>query len=190
MGPKNACSYVDIAVGEIDNKAKHCGPIKPSQWWRYRDDIFDHWQQDLAALNYFTEYINTLYPMIKFELVYSENKLNVVDVTLHLVDGFIQTDVYPKPTDGHLYLPPSSAHPKHAFKAIPFGAASRLHTKAWKSTGVTQSTKDIHKNWSRVNFLERRAFLEIIYFKPKSEIPKRFFLLVLHITQIYRLLIG
>jgi len=45
---------------------------------------------------------------------------------LHLLDGFIQTDVYSKPTNRHLYLPPSSAHPKHLFKAIPFGVASRL----------------------------------------------------------------
>ena len=80
----------------------------------------------LAALNSFTEYINSLYPTIKFKLVYSESKLNVLDVTLHLVDGFNQTDVYSKPTDSHLYLPPSSAHPEHVFKAIPFGVASRL----------------------------------------------------------------
>ena len=29
-------------------------------------------------------------------------------------------------SDGHLYLPPSSCHPKHVFKAIPFGVATRL----------------------------------------------------------------
>ena len=102
MGSKNACSYADIAMGEIDHKAKHCGPINPSQWWRYRDDIFDLWRQGLAALYSFTEYINSLYPTIKFELVHSVSKLNVLDVTLHLVDGFIQTDVYSKPTDSHL----------------------------------------------------------------------------------------
>ena len=65
MGPKNACSYADIAMGEIDHKAKHCGPIKPSQWWRYRDDIFDLWQQGPSALNSFTEYINSLYPTFR-----------------------------------------------------------------------------------------------------------------------------
>ena len=32
MGPKNACSCADIAVGKIEHEAyKHCGPIKPSQ---------------------------------------------------------------------------------------------------------------------------------------------------------------
>ena len=80
MGPKNACSHADIAMGEIDHKAKHCGPIKPLHWWRYRDDIIDLWQQGLAALNSFTEYINSLYPTIKFELVYSEYKLYVLEV--------------------------------------------------------------------------------------------------------------
>ena len=142
MGPKNACSYADIAMGEIDHKAKHCGPIKPSQWWRYRDDIFDLWQQGPTALNSFTEYINSLYPTINFELVYSENKLNVLDVTLHLVDGFIQTDVYSKPTDNHLYLPPSSAHPKHVFKAIPFGVASRLRRNCSEENFLTKRLEE------------------------------------------------
>lgn len=69
MGPKNACSYANIAMGEIDHKAKNCGSIKPSRSWRYRDDIFDFWQQGFAALNSLTKYINSLYPTIKFELV-------------------------------------------------------------------------------------------------------------------------
>lgn len=43
------------------------------------------------------------------------------DVTC--IDGFIRTEVYSKPTDSHLYLPPASAHPKHVFKAIPSGVA-------------------------------------------------------------------
>ena len=104
MGPKNACSYADLAMGEIDVKAKFLGPIKPSLWWRYRDDVFDLWQQGLPALHQFTDYINSLYPTIKFELVFSERELHVLDLTLYLIDGFIRTDVYSKPTDSHLYL--------------------------------------------------------------------------------------
>ena len=123
MGPKNACSYADVAIGEIDRKLKFCGPIKPALWWKYRDDIFDLWQQGLPALEAFAQCINSLYPTIKFELVSSESHLNVLDVTLHLVDGFIRIDVYSKPTDSNLYLPPSSSHPKHVFKAIPLAVA-------------------------------------------------------------------
>ena len=70
MGPKNACSYTDLAMGEIDLRAKFSRPIKPSLWWRYRDDVFNLWQQGLPILHQFTDYINSLYPTIKFELVF------------------------------------------------------------------------------------------------------------------------
>ena len=30
MGPKNACSYGDLAIDEIDLIAKFSGPVKPS----------------------------------------------------------------------------------------------------------------------------------------------------------------
>ena len=94
MGPKNACSYADLAMGELDHKAKFCGPLKPALWWRYRDDIFDLWQQGPSALENFTGFINSLYPTIKFELLSSDSYLNMLDVTLYLIDGFIRTDIY------------------------------------------------------------------------------------------------
>ena len=94
MGPKNACSSdADLAMGEIDFQAKFSGPIKPALWWRYRDDVFDLWQRGLAALHELTEFINALYPAIKFELVFSERELHVLDLTLHLIEGFIRTEV-------------------------------------------------------------------------------------------------
>ena len=142
MGPKNACSYADLAMGEIDLKAKFSGPIKPSLWWRYRDDVFDLWQQGLPALHQFTDYINSLYPTIKFELVFSERELHVLDLTLYLIDGFIRTDVYSKPTDSHLYLPPSSCHPRHVFKAIPFGVATRLKRNCSDETFLAKRTAE------------------------------------------------
>lgn len=77
MGPKNVCSYADLAMGEIDFQAKFSGPIKPALWWRYSDDVFDLWQQGLPALHEFTEFINSLYSTIKFELVFSERELHV-----------------------------------------------------------------------------------------------------------------
>ena len=125
MGPKNACSYADLAMGIIDQKAKS-GETKPKLWWRYRDDIFDLWTQGTTKLNEFTDFINSLYPTIKFTMVSSEISLNVLDLTLLLVDGFIQTDIYSKPTDHLIYLLHNSAHPSHCTKAIPFGVATRV----------------------------------------------------------------
>lgn len=73
MGPKNACGYVDLAMGIIDEKAKFEGNLKPMLWWKYRDDIFDIWTEGLPKLFEFTEYINYLYLTIKFELVHSDS---------------------------------------------------------------------------------------------------------------------
>ena len=73
MAPKNVCSYADLAMGIIDEKAKLESSLKPSIWWRYRDDIFNFWTQGLPKLLEFTDYINSLYPTIKFELVYSDS---------------------------------------------------------------------------------------------------------------------
>ena len=58
----------------------------------------------------FTDYISSLYLTIKFTLVFSKQELNILDLTLHLKDGYNETDIFSKPTDSHLYLAPSSAH--------------------------------------------------------------------------------
>ena len=125
MGPKNACSYADLAMGIIDKRAKS-GEMKPNLWWRYRDDIFDLWTQGPVKLHEFTDFINSLYPTIKFTLVSSPNSLHVLDLTLNLVDGFIQTNIYSKPTDNHIYLLRNSAQPAHVTRAIPYGVATRI----------------------------------------------------------------
>jgi len=42
------------------------------------------------------------------------------------VDGFIQTDIYFKPTDNHIYLLQNSARPAHVTRVIPYGVATRI----------------------------------------------------------------
>ena len=50
-------------------------------------DIFDLWTMGHAKLLELTQFINSLYPTIKFTLVYSPTSLDVLDLTLSLVDG-------------------------------------------------------------------------------------------------------
>ena len=71
-------------------------------------------------------YINSLYPTIKFTLGHSPTSLDVLDLTLSLVDDYIQTDINSKPPDNHIYLLHNSAHPVHCSKAIPYGVATRV----------------------------------------------------------------
>ena len=107
-------------MGKIDELSCTGGTIKPNLRWRYRDDIVEVWTHGEQQLQEFTNYINTLYPTIKFTLVFSNKTLNVLDTTLILENGFISTDVYSKPTDSHLYLPYDSSHPIHCKRAVPY----------------------------------------------------------------------
>ena len=45
--------------------------------------------------------------------------LSVLDLTLIAVNGFIQTDIYSKPIDNHIYLLKDSSHPARCTKVIP-----------------------------------------------------------------------
>ncbi|XP_068691550.1 uncharacterized protein [Montipora foliosa] len=182
MGPKNACSYADLAMGVIDHKAKFEGTIKPILWLRYRDDIFDL-TQGVEKLLEFTNYINSLYHTIKVELVYSESSLDVLDLTLLLQDGFISTDIYSKPTESHLYLPYNSSHPDHCKKAIPYGVALRIRRNCStnasfvkRCSGYKSHLKQqnyngnlVDKQFERAMQLERSDVL-----KPKTKTKKPF----------------
>ena len=116
-----------IYLSIFDEKAKSEGAVKPMLWWHYRDDVFEIWPHGLPKLLEFTDYINSLYPTIKFELVYSQHTINVLDLSLHLQDGFIKTDIYAKPTDSHLYLTFFKFPIQHIVKgAIPYGVALQV----------------------------------------------------------------
>ena len=131
-----------------------------------------------------TEYINSLYPTIKFEFFFCEAKPNVLEVRLLSVDAFIPTGSYSKPTDSHLYFSPSIANPKHVFKAIPSRVASKLRRNCSEdfflsnrfeeykklpyinqrySVGlVNKELSRAEKGWSTKNFLEPQKLPEVI----------------------------
>ena len=127
------------------------GGIKPKLWWRYRDYVFTLWTQGESKLLEFTNYINSLCPTIKFKLVYSGESFNVLDLTLHLQNGHIVTNIYSKSTDSHLYLPFTSSHPYHCKKVIPYGVASRAK-----------------RNYSTAEFTEKACSRYKVYLKQQN----------------------
>ena len=76
----------------------------------------------------------SLHPTIKFELVQFEEFFNVLDLMLHLQNGYIVTE-------SHIYLPFNTLHPYHSKKAKnPYhswtvdvdGDVDRAHTLAYE----------------------------------------------------------
>ena len=100
--------------------------VFPPDWSRFRDDCFSSWfgsHDDLVRL---TDWLNSLSPSIKSTDKHSDKQLEVLDTLLCITNGRIESKVYSKPTDGHMYLLPRSSHYRYMHLHIPFGAALRI----------------------------------------------------------------
>ena len=131
MEPHNVCSYADLAMTVIDKKILDVNRrpndfLFPPDWSRFRDDCFSIWFEGVLALLNCTEWLNSLSNSIKFTVKYSEVHLEVLDISLFIINGRIQFKVYFKSTDGHMYLLPQSSYYQSMYLNIPYGVALRL----------------------------------------------------------------
>ena len=126
MGPKNACSYADVSVNKIDELVFQHEYLKPICWGRYRDDCFGLWNGSLEELRVFTSYLSSIYSNIRFTVRFDCYKIEFLDVMVVKQNGRLETTVYSKETDGHMYLLPSSSHFHSVSDNIPYGVALRL----------------------------------------------------------------
>ena len=131
MGPHNACSYADLAMTVIDTKILDVNKwpndvLFPPDWSRFRDDCFSIWFESVPALLNFTEWLNSLTNSIKVTVKYSEVHLEVLDTSLFIINGRIESKIHFKPTDGHMYLLPQSFHYQSMYRNTPYGLALLL----------------------------------------------------------------
>ena len=131
MGQHNACSYADLAMTTIDRRTLDVNNrpddvLFPPDWSRFRDDCFSIWFESVPSPLKLTEWLNSLGNSIKFTVKYSKVQLEVLDTLLFIVNKCIESKVYFKVTDGHMYLLPQSSHHKSLYHNIPFGVALRL----------------------------------------------------------------
>ena len=93
---------------------------------RYRDDCFVLWSGTLEKLNQFFEYLNSLDDDLKFTMEVGNKELCFLDVKISIVNNTLETTIYSKPTDSHLYLHATSCHNNASIKGIPKGVALRV----------------------------------------------------------------
>ena len=97
-------------MAEMDEKSFEKVDNKPYLWWKYMDDIFFIWEHGKEKLRNFIKTLNEIHPTIKLAAEWSQKSINFLDVTVSLIDGQIETDLFVKPTDSHQYLHSSSCH--------------------------------------------------------------------------------
>ena len=76
--------------------------------------MFLLWEQGENELKSFLDKINEVHSTAEC----SKTSINFLDVTVSLVEGVIETDLYVKPTDSDQYLQSSSCHPFWCKKGI------------------------------------------------------------------------
>ena len=122
MAPSGACLF----MGRLEDKLLSSASHKPIIWLRYIDDVFLIWIHGEEELDKFILHSNSIHPSIKFTSERSVTSIPFLDVMVSLHNGFLETDLYSKPTDTHQYLQWSSCHPRHSKTSLPYSLAFRL----------------------------------------------------------------
>ena len=151
MGTACAPTYANIKMGTIDKAIRNLAlnvnnGMDPIQiYFRFIDDLFLVYTGSVESLDKFLSQINDLHPTLKFTFnftcpftctfppntphdcfCHTSRSLPFLDTLVSIKDGQLETDLYRKPTDRCQYLLPSSCHPSHVTKNIPYSLALRL----------------------------------------------------------------
>ena len=127
MGTSMAPSYANLFMGHFETNFLQTCLQKPIVWLRYIDDIFLLWNEGKDKLLHFISAANIFHPTIKFTFEISTSVINFLDIAVHkTINNRLETDLYCKPTDAHLYLHYSSCHPRNTKHSLPYSLAFRL----------------------------------------------------------------
>ena len=131
MGTRLAPGYACTFMGRLE-KSKLLGEWKgtqPKLYKRYIDDLFFVWTSTEQELLQFLDHLNTRHKHIKFTISYDikTRSVSFLDMLVSIDNsGMIITDLFRKPTAVCQYLLPSSCHPGHISRNIPYSLSYRL----------------------------------------------------------------
>lgn len=152
IGTPTAPSYANTFMGRLERRMLDSSQCRPLCWKRFIDDIFFIWTDTEENLVEFQNHMNTFHPSIKFTFESSKTQVPFLDVLVEAKDGHLRTQLYTKPTDAHLYLLPSSSHPKHIFKSIPYSQTLRIRRICSEDIDANKHLDDLQ------NHLDKRGY--------------------------------
>ena len=131
MGTKLAPTYACLFMGwfEEDFLQTKWKGTQPKLYRRYIDDIVFIWEGSEQELQLFIRELNNHHSHIKFTANYDIKTKSVPFLDMQVSinkDGFIKTDLFTKEPAKIQYLLPSSSHPGHITKNIPYSLCYRL----------------------------------------------------------------
>ncbi|KAM4043149.1 uncharacterized protein ACNLHF_013530 isoform 1-T1 [Anomaloglossus baeobatrachus] len=131
MGAAFAPSYANLFLGlwerDLFLSDRLSSMDRVPFWARYIDDIFLIWQGPSHLLKEFFSVINKNEYNIHLTYSFSHDRIDFLDVVLKRdASGFIQTDLFRKPTAANSFLHASSSHPAYMLNAVPVGQFLRI----------------------------------------------------------------
>ena len=97
---------------------------------RYIDDVIGIWlcqPHDNHRWNQFKATINNA-SALEWDFTERSRTVNFLDVTFTVEnDGLVRTNLYEKPMNLHMYLPPHSAHPPGVLRGLIYGMVGRIY---------------------------------------------------------------
>ena len=126
MGTKMAPAYANIFMGRLEGQLLKSVALRPFSLLRFIDDIDMKWSHGRETLTAFLDEANNFHENIKFTAEISTKQHVFLDTKSSLVGDTRSVDLYTKPTNTHQYLLPTSCHPKHCCKNVPYSLAPRL----------------------------------------------------------------
>ena len=103
-----------------------------------------------------------MHPTIKITAEWSKTSINFLDVTVSLIEGVIEIDLFVKPSDSHQYLQSSSCHPFHCKKCIPYSQALRLNRICSETNSFDKRYNDLERFLSERGYSSKLVRKEIL----------------------------
>ena len=168
LGKNFACTYMGKWEEELMKKTMKT----PLLYIRFVDDIFGIWNGTEEELIAFQALANSIHPRIEVELKSSRHNIDFLDVNVWLQNGKLQTSVYEKPTDRHMYLHKSSNHPQSTKNAIPYGLGIRAKRICSTSESYEENRKKIVDNLVKRghNKVKTHNILKKVDIMPRSQL--------------------
>lgn len=147
MGTKMAPTYANIFMDQLERKILAPQELQPNIWKRFIDDIFAIYRCTDDEITDHLDALNRAHPTIKFTMEYSRHSINFLDTTVYVgTNRRLETKLYTKPTDAHLYLDYTSHHPQHQRDAIAFSQSVRIRTICSEINEFDKSCLQLLKN--------------------------------------------
>lgn len=143
IGSRLGMNYASTYLGKWETELLETCEIRPLSYFRYVDDIWGLWTGTEQQLQEFHEKANSIHSNIKVDLRYGTENIEFLDVKVSIVENLIETDLFSKPSDKHLYLHNDSCHPNTVKRAIPYGLGVRIKRICSDTEKYTHRKKEL-----------------------------------------------